>query len=99
MGGILFKIVRHHKSGIDHFVRMSGNSETGQLGGIIFPGLEGFVGKKGNLFPSLPEEADNPIGSSDERIAPVDRSIQIKNESLKHRIAFLLFLTRMRSFD
>jgi hypothetical protein len=56
----------HHKGGVDHFLRLSWDAELSQFGGIIFPGLDRFIGKENNLLSLLPEETDNPIRSRDE---------------------------------
>jgi hypothetical protein len=42
------------------------DAKPSQFGGIIFPGLKRFIGKKDNLLSLLPEETDNPIRSRDE---------------------------------
>jgi hypothetical protein len=65
----------HHKSGVDHFIGLGWNAETCQFGGIIFPGLDGFIGKKDNLPAFLPKKSDYPIRSWDEFFTSIDCSI------------------------
>jgi hypothetical protein len=47
----------------------------GQLGSIVLPGLNGFIGEINDLLPIRPEKPDDPICSRNEPIAQIDRAI------------------------
>ena len=72
------QVTRQHERGVDDVVFPRRDAQAGELPGVVHPGLQRLVGKKGDSAAGRAQRGDRLVGAGDQGLAAIHGAVEVE---------------------